>query len=456
MISVQNLLRQLNGSKYLLFFLMGVIVLGSCSPSKKVINTTNRNDVSKSKNRDNNRKVPVDTVRWTEVPENEIPPIVSKDGPEIIKKSIYNIAVGLPFESASFTPEETSDRFVQFYAGLQMAMDVLESEGVNIDLTIIDTEGREKILKEKLENLKNLDIDLLIGPYERNCLSLAAEWALEHKTPMVSPWVASNRITKENPFYIQLRPSVRDHYDAIVQEVLKKYDPDQVIVLKRYDGKDDAKVKYIQDYAAALLGKEDGVPFREFGIEEDSLIHGETYMMDLISTEKPSVFISQNYLFEEDEYVYNTLRKLSAVKGENEVFVYGMPIILDIDKINFSLYKLLNVNVARFRYIDTQSEDIKQFRTDFFARYKSLPSEEAYFGYDVGYFFGNALNKFGTQFNQFLDQEDDIPLLGSRYDIQKTFVDDVVSDDYKDVNFLANKYVEIVRFVNNRFEIVKD
>lgn len=453
MISVQNLLRPLNGSNYLLyFFLFGAFFLGSCSSSKDGSRSTRKNDSIISKNKENNRNIPVDTIQWTEIPEDDAPPIISELEPELNKKSSYNIALGLPFEAATYEPAESNDRFVQFYAGFQMALDVLEEENVKIELTTIDTEGREKILKEKLENL---DVDLLIGPYERNCLTVAAEWAKDRKTPMVSPWVASNRIAEENPYYIQLRPGVRDHYDAIVKEVLMKYKPEQITILKRYDGKDDSKVKYIQDYAAALLGQSGGVPFKEFGVEEDSLILGETYMMDLIATEMPNVFISQNYLFEEDEYVYNTLRKLSAVKGDNEVVVYGMPIILEIDKINFSLYKLLNVNVARFRYIDPNSEDIKQFRAEFFGRYRALPSDEAYFGYDVGYFFGKALSKYGTQFQYFLDQEDNIKLLGSKYDIQKTYVGDKVSDDYKDVNFLANKYVDIVRFVNNKFEVVK-
>jgi hypothetical protein len=114
------------------------------------------------------------------------------------------------------------------------------------------------------------------------------------------------------------------------------------------------------------------------------------------------------------------------------------------------------VSVARFRYIDLYADDIKYFRTDFLKRYHTLPDDEAYFGYDVGYYFGKAINKYGIGFQNFLDQNQEISLLSSRYDIQKTFADDKVSDDFKDVNFLANKYVEIVKFIGDKFQVKKN
>jgi len=448
MISVLNHQLRLSGNRLGIILCLFALFMAACSGSKEAVRSTKSKGDEISRVNKRTRNNTVDTVRWSEVPEEMMPPIVSEDGPILEKKSSYNITIALPFEAAGFSAEDDNDRFIQFYAGFQMAMDNLKDEGASINVSSFDTEGREKILDQILDNLKT---DLIIGPYERVCLKKTADWARENKTPMVSPWVASNRITNKNPYYIQLRPGVREHYNAIVEDVLQKYSPDQVVVLKRFDGADDSKVKYIQDYAAASLGKEDGLPFREFGIEEDSLILGETYMFDLFSKDKTTVFISQNYLFEEDEYVYNTIRKLSAAKGEREAVVYGMPLLIDLDKIDFSLYKLLNVHVARFRYIDTYAENIQQFKREFFQRFRSLPGDDAYFGYDVGYFFGKALMKYGKQFQFFVDQDEDLPLLGSRYDIQKKYPGETVSDDFSDIDYLSNQLVEIIQFADNRF-----
>ena len=455
MTSVLSHRQPLSGSNKVIVFILLVFFIASCSTTTEVVRPERDTTVTRD-----TRKRPadtkVDTVQWTEVDAEDFQPIEYDGTPRIEKESLYRAALLVPFNARNYNEGVNSsdeERFIQFYAGARLGLDDLQKEGVSLVLDVYDTEGSEATLKSKLRNIDD-DTHLIIGPYERNLLRSAAQFAKDNEIPLVSPWQSSSRIAEENPFYLQLRPSLRDHYDKMVEAALRRFKAEQIIILKKEDGSDDNRVDYLQQVGKSLLRTELD-PFMEYPVNSDSLILGETYFMDLFSEESETVFLIQNYSFDDEDFVYNSLRKLSAAKGLRSATVYGLPILLDTEKIDFNLYKIMNVKVVRSRFVDPNSDSVKAFRKGFFDRYGALPSEEAYYGYDIISYFGNALKKFGKQFQFFLDQHSD-DLLQINFDIQKTYLEGgTVSDDFRDINYFINKHLDIIEFEENKFKVAR-
>ena len=453
MTSVLNHRLPLSGSNILGILLMIAFLVSSCSSSKEVFQPE-RDDrvVTKSKKRPADARV--DTVQWTKVSSDDFVPIEYDGTPRIEKKEAYQAALMIPFNATQYNQgENTNDneRFIQFYGGLKLGLEDIEESGISLSVDVFDTEGSERTFDSKIGEIDD-DTDIIIGPYERSFLGSAADLAKNLEIPLVSPWQSSSRITKNNPYYIQLRPALRDHYDKMVEEALRKFKPDQIIILKKEDGSDDNRVNYLQQVAGSIL-QTDKSPLREFAVNTDSLILSEIYFTDLFEEDREIVFLIQNYSFDDEDFIYNTLRKLSAAKGLNSTTVYGLPILLDTEKIDFNIYKVLNTKVVRSRYVDPDNERVKSFRSRFVEAYGALPTDEAYYGYDIITYFSNAMHKYGTQFQFFLDQHKD-DLLQVNFDIQKSFMNDgKVSDDFRDVNYFVNKHLDIIEFDNNQFKV---
>ncbi len=452
MISVRNLLPRLSGSNVVILLLLIGWMFSSCSSAKDTprrSGTTKKAVTKKRKKRSRTKKAK--KVDWAEASKEKNPPITYDGGPRMDKRDSYDVALMIPFDSDSYSAFEQGDgdRFVQFYAGAKLAMKSLEKEGITLNIETLDS---KKDFNSSYRQLARKTRDVIIGPYTKDNLMKVAEYGKENEVVVVSPWLASSTVTKENPYYIQLAPGLREMYNVLVDDITKRYNAEQVVILKKEGNKDDARIKYIQEYAASILNRKD-TPFQEFEVVVDSLGDSETYFLDLFDPTKETVFLMQNWSFSDEDFIYNTLRKLSAMKGLNKACVYGMPILLNTDRIDYNLYKTMDMRIARSKYVDPNDSSIKEFKRNFYNAYNSLPTDEAYYGYDVMLFTGRAIHKYGKSFQYFLNQ-DKQDLLETFFSIErKQDKEGVVSDDFRDIEYFLNTHLDIVRMNGNYFEV---
>jgi len=439
----------------LLLFSLSFLI--ACSGSKK---TTNRNHqtVKPSKSNRNNTAVKkgtgkVDTIRWTEIDRTKEYNDAIEDI-DLDKRSMYKVSIFFPFELQKANYNEANDelrklgRFTQYYAGVKMALDALEKEGLNLKVDVFDAESGD--FDTKLRSCK--DSDVIIGPRNTDQLKVAANFGKINEIPVISPWKSGTKLTKDNPFFIQLQTSQKDHYKKIVQHAKAEFSDDQIFVLGRKTRKDQAYISYIQSVAAAINGGGTRKPLQEYVIEEDSLRVGETAFDSIFFKDKTSVFILPNWSFQEDEeFIYNTVRKMSGEKGLEDVVFYGMPILLESEKVQFEHYRNLRMRICRSSYVDKTLPEVKDFNKAYYGQYKDFPSEEAFKGYDAMLFVGRQLSQYGKRFQYFLEDYEG-ELLQSKFDVQKIF-SSKNQDNFEDIQYFQNKHLYILNFKNDRFEL---
>jgi len=438
----------------IILYILAISLLASCSGTKK---TSRSKTMAKPKKKKTSSRTAqkargaMDTISWTEIDK-------SKDYYETIqdldleKRSSYKIKVFFPFSLKDTDLGQSTDndtnlgRMTQFYSGMLMAIEQLESEGMSLNIQVMDAESGN--FDSKLQSCR--DADVIIGPMDFDQLAVTANFGKNNDIPVISPWRTHSKLSKDNPYLVQLIPGQVDHYDKIITEVKSKFQDKEICLLGRNKSLDKKYFAYMQRVAASINNDNNKRPLNEFVIDEDSLLTGETAFDSIFVENETFVGILPHWSFENDsEFVYNAVRKLSAERGFNKVILYGMPILLDSDRITFEHYFNLNMRICRSAYVDKTLPAVQEFRKKYYNNYKNLPTDSAYEGHDVMMLVGRHLFNYGKKF-QFFMEDYDANLLQTRYDIQKVFKknDD---DQFKDIQYFQNKHLYILTFENNQF-----
>ncbi len=480
MTSVPNLLQRSNGNSYVLFLLIACWSVSACNAFKKVPRDGGKDNEeleeiqgAKVYNPKTGRwEYPtevtqnMDTVQWRRPADDVASPITSDSDlpdtsgevPPSSKKESYNIAVMLPFMTENFNDLSTrinrkSDLAIQFYGGMKMAFDQLSSRGVKLKISVHDTQASEHTTKSLLLQQSLQEADLIVGPVAKDNIKLVADFAKTNKKPMVSPLSPSINVTEENPWYLQVSPSLEAHCKAITRHALQHHQPSQIVLVCRDKKAETSRLKYFQEANYEEAGSTNTSRLKEFIVTSQSADYGEMDVKPYIQEGRTTVFIVPSW--SNESFVYSLLRNISIAKGNNKVVVYGMPQWMKYEQISYDYYENLHLHVSSDSYIDSNDEDIKNFRRNFYYRYGTVPTDYAYEGFGVMQYFGDHLYRGGTQFQQQIDQNDD-HLLHTRYRFDPVVIPTGDSEDYDTaIDRYENRYVNILQFKDYYFQMAE-
>jgi ABC-type branched-subunit amino acid transport system substrate-binding protein len=482
MTSALNLLRPSNGNKPLLYFffmLFVCLILPSCDALKKVPREEKETKGDEQLEEIKGRRVynpetgkwevvtevdsgTMDTIKWTDPGKDVPPPIKDKNIPTSNpsgvggKKDSYNVAILLPFMTHNFQELDASinsksELAIHLYGGMQLAFEELSAQGIKLNVSVHDTQASTTVTSTLLGNQKVAEADLIIGPISKDNIKLVAAYAKEKMKPMVSPLSPSTDVVNNNPYYIQVSPSLESHCKAITRHALENHKADQIVLVCRSKAAESDRLKFFQNAHKELKGSSTVMPFKEFIITDESVELSNTNFAPYIVPGKTTVFIIPSWSSE--SFVYSLMRKISIAKGKNDVVVYGMPQWMKYDQIGYDYYENLQLHISSDLDINTDDEDVKRFNRNFYNKFGTLPKDEAYIGYDVMQYFGRQLFNGGTQFQKVIDQNGE-DLLHTRFAFEPKAPVGAKTEDYSKIDRLENSYVNILRFKNYHFQLV--
>jgi ABC-type branched-subunit amino acid transport system substrate-binding protein len=438
------------------------LLISSCSVAKKA---TENKDVqivnAGTKPTDNqvvNKKgsepgLKIDTIKWSDTSSKNAPiriipqkNVEYRDGLDF--KDQYNLTLLIPLNSnGSANPVDS--RFVQFYAGFLRGLESLDDEGIKLNVKVIDTEeGTEKI-SEHAGEILTPSMDLVIGPFDRDDVKVFADECKLKSIPMVSPWQTSTKITNENPYYIQIKPNLKEHFLKLAENTFSNYKKGEVAILGKNNKETVSWINFFQESIKTTYGVDQF--FNSYFIDTDSLNLGLA-VFDKLYKSKIQAVILPNYSYNDEDFLYSSLRRLTAERNGRHITVYGMPILYDSDKIEFDYYHSLNINVVMSDFVDQDFGTIREFRRNFLNMYGEIPTSEAIKAYDLILFLGRNLWKYGRNFQNYLEN-DEQTYLQSIYEIKKAKSDDSpIADDPTKFDYFENKHLDIIEFKGNKWQ----
>lgn len=408
MISVPNHRQPLSGSNTLLLCLV-ICAICSCSTPKRVVvkppppsepPVTKQDDVPQyDPKRDAVILVPrdaikTDTIEWTE---DKTPPIVTDavirpDKP--IKDGAAQIALLIPFnalnaELFSEHQDPKLNRFIQYYAGVRMAMDKIDSMEMPVKVRSFDADAGAVLLPELIakEEIKNADV--IIGPYEKKDIETLAAFGLKNEIMVVSPWLPAFTMDSTNPFLIQLYPALSTHAQSITEFIRDKMHDKKVYVVTRDNP--------VERNRAQMFTKTEGVEAEELVIKDSSPEMLNTNLHALMSDEKGTIFILPYFLKSEETFVNAFMRKLHADKDTREAIVFGLPQWVGYTNLNANYMESLSLHLSVSTFLDVASPDYQSFKAGFYQKFHTIPDLNAFLGYDLMMWLAKSLTDHGQE-----------------------------------------------------------
>lgn len=382
---------------------------------------------------------------------------VSEDGSRLL--SSYRVDFLLPFlanrlEAGGMDGTElpvidpNSLWSLHFYSGAQMALDDLKSQDISLNVSAHDTQASPEKTNQLLRQQDTRAAQMLIGPYLRSNVAAAAEAVRNQEQVLISPYSAADGISTNNPNYVQVNPTLNTHLRSLLQHATTTKRNDRIILVGGPQHRD--RLAFLQEEYRIMSGNLEIPPLEELIIEQP-----ETDITPYLDG-RGTVFIVP--IYEDESFVANFLRLVYNANRMNQdrVATYGLPQWKNYSRIDFDYYEGANVHISSSTFINKLDPTVRQFRQDFYNRFKTIPREEAYIGYDVTNYFARMISKYGTRFQYSLSRNPE-KLMHTEFRFEPMmYVSDPNASNFEQatVDHWENTFVNILQFKNYQFQKV--
>jgi ABC-type branched-subunit amino acid transport system substrate-binding protein len=374
----------------------------------------------------------------------EVKPVI-KTSPKVESPKKSNVsdkrsvAIILPFKTdMNYISESENLRFLQYYGGMKLAAKRLEGEGLYLDLKVFDSEDFT------LSKLSGAKLDAIIGPYasasseaSKSLLQSVANYGKENQILVVSPFYSNSKAANNNPYYLQIKPNIREHFVKMISHISENYSSKEVTFVLRNNQVDDRWNDYLQSLSKIYFKEASQISVVRLS---DDVSPGG---LSAAVTQGKKVFVFPNYSFSDETYLQKALSRLSSEKSDKTVYVYGMPLMLESDKIGVSTYSSLNTRIVVPEHLDREDEAVNEVTRSYFELFKTIPAAEAFEGYDLMLYIGRSLSRFGNDFVKSTAISDE-EYLQTGYKILPVYEDG--DDTFKNPSFYENKHLFVIGY----------
>jgi LysM repeat protein len=382
----------------------------------------------------------------------------------------YKVALMVPLylqelEGISMSKEKAAQSqssrpltFLQFYEGFMMAAEKLEEENdMRLDLTVMDVTDNVSTAYHALSQIEGKDFDLIVGPFFGKSFSVIEEYAKARNIPVVNPLSTRASILEDNPNVIKVKPDKIGQIITVSNLVKNYYPNSNVFLISRESSSDSVFLNQLEHHLNLAVNEEvkvSGDEFIQFARKESERLEMGSRMVPTVDVEGQVYSTNdfqdgsiQNVVFENavkryeftPENIEKIYKKLSGVRnnliiacGDDNVFATQIlnSFAKDTDRYPITLVavpdwakyeKLLVDNLLKMNtiyvndfFVDYGNEAVKRFVIDFRRKYVCEPQNYAFEGYDVAWYFLNALMRYGDHLMDCLHCYD-MPLLHTRF-----------------------------------------
>ena len=129
------------------------------------------------------------------------------------------IAVLLPLMTDAPKRDAAVERFTEFYEGLLMAVNRVQSEGERFIIRTYDTDKTEARILTILADSALQDVDLIIGPAYPAQTTIVSEFSKQHQIPVIVPFTSKISDIDSNPYLLQFNPSEQVEAQAVAARI---------------------------------------------------------------------------------------------------------------------------------------------------------------------------------------------------------------------------------------------
>jgi len=296
------------------------------------------------------------------------------------KSNQYNIALLLPFNVMQsmdvdssgathydFTPE--TSLAIQYYHGALLALDSLKKTGIKLNVYALDGGSDSNTLRKIFRSGIIDSMNIILGPVYNSSLRVAASLAKQKHKLLISPFSASEYITRQNSYYISANPTLSRHCYEMLSYLHNNYSIRKITLLYTANSSDSNTVRILKNQAANF-------PDLQFVSFTDTVY--SNLKKTLSATDTNLIIVpSMN-----EDYVGIITKQLYDYSATYPLVVFGMPTWGDFATVRLDYLTAIHCMITGALWCNKTSTTYLNFEQAFINTYHTRPLERNITGYD--------------------------------------------------------------------------
>lgn len=274
---------------------------------------------------------------------------------------------------------------LEFYEGIELAIDSLTKEKIPLDVYIYDTRSKKK-LDEILRGDEMADMDLFIGYVNVNEAAQLARAAAEMNIPFINTNLPNDAGVRENPNYVILNPTLGTHCHSIYKFIQKNYPLATITYFRKKGPGDDMLRKYFTEAEKTTAS----VPLKIRYVTFDDTVAVDQ-LAKFLDSSKQNVCIAGSL---DPNFGLTIARQLASLSKTYKSAIVGMPTWDQMD-LNKSSYRGIEIIYSSPLYINNDNQLVQQLQYHFKTKYFSRTAESVYIGFGCLFHFARLLTAPG-------------------------------------------------------------
>jgi LysM repeat protein len=365
-------------------------------------------------------------------------------------------------------------RYIRFLEGALMAIDSLRNKGFNIELYVYDVDNSITKTIKVLQGLELRTMDLIIGPFHSKSFDQVALFAGNFDIPIVNPFSFREEILKKYSSVIKVKSGTAYQAELIAPLIEAYYPGAQIYLITHTAYQNVDEVSRIQNNIMEVLDPGHyvlntdlhnlavAIAFRDVESEEEEeekakeieegplpvyKFEGRDIYPEILAAamEDSTLFENKltriNYMKDSLYPFFETAsplrRNLAIIYGESKAFVMdvmnrlneyrdtfdikiiGMPTLERFSNLDHIQANNMNLTYFSTTYVNYDADEIQDFIFRFREAYNTDPGIYGFSGFDITYYFTDALVHLGNRMRSCFDQYPENMIL-NKYEIKKT------------------------------------
>lgn len=328
---------------------------------------------------------------------------------------------------------------LEFYEGVQLALDSLTQEGAKLEIFVYDTRSATETLEQQLARPELDDVELIIAHCSNNEMRLFSNVALTKHIPFINTAIPNDAGITGNPFFVILNPTLKTQCEGIYKFVQKYYALDPIVVFRRGGAADDMVKTFFDDYSKSTMS----VPLKmKYAALNDSFTVDQLKLY-LDSTHNTLCIAGSLDINFGKRLAY----QLTSINKQYPAVVMGMPtwdVIKDFTKPEFKGTEIIYSTPFYNPRTDKVSTGITEyFNTQMYAR----PSDMVFRGYEITWMFSKILLQYGKDISSNLGNKQNHVF--TEYDIQP-----VINRTTMTLDYFENKKLYFLKWLDGTFKSI--
>lgn len=272
---------------------------------------------------------------------------------------------------------------LEFYEGLELAMDSLRKTGASLDLTVYDTRSSSKSIEQILEDTAFSKIQLIIGQVNATELRLLANAARNMNIPFININFPNDGGVTNNPEFVILNTTLHTHCEAIYKFIQRNWATSNILYLRKAGAQEDR----LHNDFAEIEKNTPSVPLKMKYVNVENNVDPRILIPLMDSNLKTVVLVGSL----DENFGKAVCAKLAPLSKSYPMKVLGMPTWDAVTDFNTPAYADLEIYYTTPFYINPADSLVIAIQQYFKTRFYSRPTDMVYRGYETILHFGQIL-----------------------------------------------------------------